>query len=191
MKFNFQKITPDIDIELLGDKNMTDKEFRIYTLLVFYIKQNTFIQNKKIAEMLKIDIRNAIRITNNIIKKGYLISEITNNNTRTLSLPKKDKAPYSTEKLDYNDFKKAVLDFLEKEKMEVVINTEIAGLLNIYKKDNSFWIRKRGDSYRVWNIYKDDYMSASDASVFWREFWLKHKDNIDTLYKILKGCKNG
>jgi predicted transcriptional regulator len=190
---NFTKIQPVLQISLLGDKNLTDKEYRILTYINFCILQNTYISNKMIADICNIRYTEASRYVNILIKKGYIISKLENNNVRTLSLPPSvDKAPYSTN-VDYQTFKKTVIDILSKNRTQLGITAEQAGLQGIYKKDTEFTIKRdKNDNYRVFNEFCGNYLIASDAAIFWKEFWLSKKNKYQEFFKKLEqSCNNG
>jgi hypothetical protein len=92
---------------------------------------------------------------------------------------------------DYNEFKKEVLELIDKEKLYVKVTAKGAGLIGFYKPEVEFSIRiDNNGKYKVWNEYLGDYMKADESKVFWREFWLKWRKNMNELFKQIKGCKN-
>ena len=67
-----------IPIEILSDKNLSDKEKHIYSLIIFLSqeKQYCFCTNKTISQLLNISITQVSKLVNSLKDKGYINIEI-------------------------------------------------------------------------------------------------------------------
>ena len=67
-----------IPIEVLTDKNLSDKEKVIFSLIVFLSqeKQYCFCTNKTISELLNISVTQVSKLVNSLKDKGYINIEI-------------------------------------------------------------------------------------------------------------------
>lgn len=67
-----------IPIEVLTDKNLSDKEKQIYSLIVFLSqeKQYCFCTNKTISELLNISVTQVSKLVNSLKDKGYIKQDI-------------------------------------------------------------------------------------------------------------------
>ena len=67
-----------IPIEVLTDKNLSDKEKVIFSLIVFLSqeKQYCFCINKTISELLNISVTQVSKLVNSLKDKGYIKIEI-------------------------------------------------------------------------------------------------------------------
>ena len=63
-----------IPIEILTDKNLSDKEKHIYSLVIFLSqeKQYCFCTNKTISELLNISVTQVSKLVNSLKDKGYI-----------------------------------------------------------------------------------------------------------------------
>jgi len=61
-----------IPIEILIDKNLSDKEKHIYSLVIFYC----FCTNKTISELLNISVTQVSKLVNSLKDKGYINIEM-------------------------------------------------------------------------------------------------------------------
>ena len=67
-----------IPIEILTDKNLSDKEKNIYSLVIFLSqeKQYCFCTNKTISELLNISVTQVSKLVNSLKDKGYINIEM-------------------------------------------------------------------------------------------------------------------
>ena len=67
-----------IPIEILTDKNLSDKEKHIYSLVIFLSqeKQYCFCTNKTISELLNISVTQVSKLVNSLKDKGYINIEM-------------------------------------------------------------------------------------------------------------------
>ena len=67
-----------IPIEVLTDKNLSDKEKHIYSLIIFLSqeKQYCFCTNKTISELLNISVTQVSKLVNSLKDKGYINIEM-------------------------------------------------------------------------------------------------------------------
>ena len=67
-----------IPIEILTDKNLSDKEKHIYSLVIFLSqeKQYCFCTNKTIGELLNISVTQVSKLVNSLKDKGYINIEM-------------------------------------------------------------------------------------------------------------------
>lgn len=67
-----------IPIEILTDKNLSDKEKHIYSIIIFLSKENNYCYctNSNISELLNISITQVSKLVNSLKKKGYIDIEI-------------------------------------------------------------------------------------------------------------------
>ena len=67
-----------IPIEILTDKNLSDKEKHIYSLVIFLSqeKQYCFCTNKTISELLNISVTQVSKLVNSLKTKGYINIEM-------------------------------------------------------------------------------------------------------------------
>ena len=67
-----------IPIEILTDKNLSDKEKHIYSLVIFLSqeKQYCFCTNKTIRELLNISVTQVSKLVNSLKDKGYINIEM-------------------------------------------------------------------------------------------------------------------
>ena len=67
-----------ISIEILTDKNLSDKEKHIYSLVIFLSqeKQYCFCTNKTISELLNISVTQVSKLVNSLKDKGYINIEM-------------------------------------------------------------------------------------------------------------------
>ena len=67
-----------ITIEILTDKNLSDKEKHIYSLVIFLSqeKQYCFCTNKTISELLNISVTQVSKLVNSLKDKGYINIEM-------------------------------------------------------------------------------------------------------------------
>lgn len=67
-----------IPIEILTDKNLSDKEKNIYSLIIFLSqeKQYCFCTNKTISELLNISITQVSNLINSLKSKHYINTEL-------------------------------------------------------------------------------------------------------------------
>ncbi len=67
-----------IPIEILTDKNLSDKEKHIYSLIIFLSqeKQYCFCTNKTISELLNISVTQVSKLVNSLKDKGYINIEM-------------------------------------------------------------------------------------------------------------------
>lgn len=67
-----------IPIEILSDKNLSDKEKHIYSLVIFLSqeKQYCFCTNKTISELLNISVTQVSKLVNSLKNKGYINIEM-------------------------------------------------------------------------------------------------------------------
>lgn len=67
-----------IPIEILSDKNLSDKEKHIYSLVIFLSqeKQYCFCTNKTISELLNISVTQVSKLVNSLKDKGYINIEM-------------------------------------------------------------------------------------------------------------------
>ena len=67
-----------IPIEILTDKNLSDKEKHIYSLAIFLSqeKQYCFCTNKTISELLNISVTQVSKLVNSLKDKGYINIEM-------------------------------------------------------------------------------------------------------------------
>lgn len=65
-------------IEILTDKNLSDKEKHIYSLVIFLSqeKQYCFCTNKTISQLLNISVTQASKLVNSLKTKGYINIEM-------------------------------------------------------------------------------------------------------------------
>ncbi len=65
-------------IEILTDKNLSDKEKHIYSLIIFLSreKQYCFCTNKTISELLNISVTQVSKLVNSLKNKGYINIEM-------------------------------------------------------------------------------------------------------------------
>ena len=63
-----------IPIEILTDKNLSDKEKHIYSLVIFLSqeKQYCFCTNKTISKLLNISVTQVSKLVNSLKDKGYI-----------------------------------------------------------------------------------------------------------------------
>ena len=91
-----------IPIEILTDKNLSDKEKHIYSLVIFLSqeKQYCFCTNKTISELLNISVTQVSKLVNSLNDKGYInIEMVYKENSKEIEsrklMPKMD-TPYLT-----------------------------------------------------------------------------------------------
>ena len=91
-----------IPIEILTDKNLSDKEKYIYSIVMFLNKENNYCYctNSNISELLNISITQASKLVNSLKEKGYIDIEIKyKDNSKEIEsrklIPKMD-TPYLT-----------------------------------------------------------------------------------------------
>ena len=80
-----------ISIEVLTDKNLSDKEKHIYSLIVFLSqeKQYCFCTNKTISELLNISVTQVSKLVNSIKDKEYInIEMIYKKNSKEVDMRK-------------------------------------------------------------------------------------------------------
>ena len=67
-----------IPIEILTDKNLSDKEKHIYSLVIFLSqeKQYCFCTNKTMSELLNISVTQVSKLVNSLKDKGYINIEM-------------------------------------------------------------------------------------------------------------------
>ena len=67
-----------IPIEILTNKNLSDKEKHIYSLVIFLSqeKQYCFCTNKTISELLNISVTQVSKLVNSLKDKGYINIEM-------------------------------------------------------------------------------------------------------------------
>lgn len=67
-----------IPIEILTDKNLSDKEKHIYSLVIFLSqgKQYCFCTNKTISKLLNISVTQVSKLVNSLKDKGYINVEM-------------------------------------------------------------------------------------------------------------------
>ena len=67
-----------IPIEILTDKNLSDKEKHIYSLVIFLSqeKQYCFCTNKTISELLNISVTQVSKLVNSLKDKSYINIEM-------------------------------------------------------------------------------------------------------------------
>ena len=67
-----------IPIEILTDKNLSDKEKHIYSLVIFLSqeKQYCFCTNKTISKLLNISVTQVSKLVNSLKDKGYINIEM-------------------------------------------------------------------------------------------------------------------
>ena len=67
-----------ISIEILTDKNLSDKEKHIYSLVIFLSqeKEYCFCTNKTISELLNISVTQVSKLVNSLKDKGYIKQDI-------------------------------------------------------------------------------------------------------------------
>ena len=67
-----------IPIEILTDKNLSDKEKHIYSLVIFLSqeKQYCFCTNKTISGLLNISVTQVSKLVNSLKTKGYINIEM-------------------------------------------------------------------------------------------------------------------
>ncbi len=65
-------------IEILTDKNLSDKEKHIYSLIIFLSqeKQYCFCTNKTISQFLNISVTQVSKLVNSLKAKGYINIEM-------------------------------------------------------------------------------------------------------------------
>ncbi len=65
-------------IEILTDKNLSDKEKHIYSLIIFLSqeKQYCFCTNKTISKLLNISVTQVSKLVNSLKAKGYINIEM-------------------------------------------------------------------------------------------------------------------
>ena len=63
-----------IPFEILTDKNLSDKEKIILSIVIFLCKENEecFCSNKNLSELLNISITQVSKLINSLDKKGYI-----------------------------------------------------------------------------------------------------------------------
>ena len=91
-----------IPIEILTDKNLSDKEKHIYSIVMFLSKENNYCYctNSNISELLNISITQVSKLVNSLKKKRYIDIEIKyKDNSKEIEsrklIPKMD-TPYLT-----------------------------------------------------------------------------------------------
>ncbi|MBQ9659559.1 MAG: helix-turn-helix domain-containing protein [Clostridia bacterium] len=80
-----------IPIEIFTDKNLSDKEKHIYSLVIFLSqeKQYCFCTNKTISELLNISITQVSKLVNSLKDKGYInIEMIYKENSKEVEMRK-------------------------------------------------------------------------------------------------------
>ncbi len=80
-----------IPIEILTDKNLSDKEKYIYSLVIFLSqeKQYCFCTNKTITELLNISVTQVSKLVNSLKDKGYInIEMIYKKNSKEVEMRK-------------------------------------------------------------------------------------------------------
>lgn len=67
-----------IPIEVLTDKNLSDKEKHIYSLIIFLSQEKgyCFCTNKTISELLNISVTQVSKLVNSLKDKGYINIEM-------------------------------------------------------------------------------------------------------------------
>lgn len=67
-----------IPIDVLTDKNLSDKEKHIYSLIIFLSqeKEYCFCTNKTISELLNISVTQVSKLVNSLKDKGYINIEM-------------------------------------------------------------------------------------------------------------------
>ena len=80
-----------IPIEILTDKNLSDKEKYIYSLVIFLSqeKKYCFCTNKTITELLNISVTQVSKLVNSLKDKGYInIEMIYKKNSKEVEMRK-------------------------------------------------------------------------------------------------------
>ena len=80
-----------IPIEILTDKNLSDKEKHIYSLVIFLSqeKQYCFCTNKTISELLNISVTQVSKLVNSLKDKGYInIEMVYKENSKEIDIRK-------------------------------------------------------------------------------------------------------
>lgn len=80
-----------IPIEVLTDKNLSDKEKQIYSLIIFLSqeKKYCFCTNKTISELLNISVTQVSKLVNSLKDKGYInIEMIYKENSKEVEMRK-------------------------------------------------------------------------------------------------------
>ena len=67
-----------IPIEILSDKNLSDKEKHIYSIIMFLSKEKNYCYctNSNISELLNISITQVSKLVNSLKDKGYINIEM-------------------------------------------------------------------------------------------------------------------
>ena len=101
-----------IQIEILTDKKLSDKEKIIYAIIIYLSKENDYCYctNKTISELLNITVTQVSRLVNSLKDKNYinieLINKYNNKNINKYNSTNKNhkKSKSNFEERDYTGF---------------------------------------------------------------------------------------
>lgn len=102
-----------IPIEILTDKNLSDKEKHIYSLVIFLSqeKQYCFCTNKTISELLNISVTQVSKLINSLKDKGYInIEMVYKENSKEVDIRKliPIEEKFKDNKYNINKYKKII-----------------------------------------------------------------------------------
>ena len=173
-----------IPIEILTDKNLSDKEKHIYSLVIFLSqeKQYCFCTNKTISELLNISVTQVSKLVNSLKDKGYInIEMVYKENSKEVDIRK--LIPNVS-----NIANKTYVTWAEKDGTYEINDTQTTKPSDWYDYENGKWaniktVKDGLEAYWVW-IPRFEYVVPTSTTAIDVKFISKSKTTADSGYTI-------